>query len=684
MKTSVYQLFELDCADCAAKLERRIAELPGVSKATLNFAAARLTVAHNSEAEKIEAAIIAAGAKLRPANESEFNLKHPYLLAFAASLAISIAFALEAYDQTTPSRIAYLVAMICGGWTVMRKAVISLKKHSLDSNVLMVIAVFGALSIGQWSEGSAVVVLFALGHALEHRTLDKTRRALGDLFSLAPQKAIRLNDDGQQEEIAAADITPGERILIRPGQRIPLDGEVIAGTSDVDQAPITGEALPVEKRPGSAVFAGSLNYNGALTVIVSKAYQDSTLAAIARLTEEAQNSKAPLQQSIDRFARRYTPLVICAAILTALLPWSLGNETFSSSLYKALVLLVIACPCALVISTPVALVAALGNASRKGILIKSGASLEAFASIRNLAFDKTGTLTLGEFSLFKIISSGKKSENELLAIAASLEASAEHPIAKAIRKACPDRPAAENFSIQPGLGASGEIDGQRYRIGSQRFLQEFFRSAPWEGEVSIYAAGRTSVWLSDEKELLGAIVLEDTPRPEAQAALAELSRLLPGEIALFTGDRPEAAALLGEKLGLAGVHAGLLPAEKVTELRRLQQKHGRTAMVGDGINDAPALAAADIGVAMGAGGSDAAMAAADITLACSDLSQLPRLLILSRHTLRLIKQNIAFALFLKAAFIAATFSGHATLWMAVIADTGATLLVVANSMRLMR
>ncbi len=684
MKTSVYQLFELDCADCAAKLERRIAALPGVNKASLNFAASRLTIAHSSEPEKIEAAIIAAGARLQPATPNKLSTKNPYLLALAASLSISSAFILETAAFEAASRIAYLVAIICGGLPVLKKALISLKKRSLDSNVLMIIAVCGALSIDQWSEGAAVVVLFALGHALEHHTLDKTRRAIGDLFSLAPQKAIRLNDDGQQEEVAAVDIKPGESILIRPGQRIPLDGEVSAGTSDVDQAPITGESAPVEKEPGSPVFAGTLNHNGALTVLVKKPYQDSTLASIARLTEAAQNSKAPLQQSIDRFARRYTPFVIFAAILTAILPWAFGSADFSSSLYKALVLLVIACPCALVISTPVALVAALGNASRKGILIKGGASLEAFASIRNLAFDKTGTLTLGEFSIFKIISAGKKSANELLILAASLEAAAEHPIAKAIRKACPDCPAAQNFSTQPGLGASGEVDGKRYRIGSHRFLKDFFRSAAWEQEAARFAQGRTSVWLSDEKELLGAIVLEDTPRPEAKAALAELRRLLPGELALFTGDRSEAASLLGKKLELGEIHAGLLPEEKVAQLRRLQLKHGRTAMVGDGINDAPALAAADIGVAMGTGGSDAALAAADITLSGSDLSQLPRLLLLSRRTLRLIKQNIAFALFLKAAFIAATFSGHATLWMAVIADTGATLLVVANSMRLMR
>ncbi len=681
---STYYVSDLDCADCAAKLESRIVSLPGVTQASLNFASSRLIVRHSAASATIENEIVQAGYKVRqaaPVTETNKRYRVPLVAAFS----FAVAFALELQSFLALSTAFYSLAIVSGGFSIARKAFYSLRSYSIDSNFLMVIAVFGAVSIGQWSEGAAVVVLFSLGHALEHYTLDKTRRAVGNLMALAPERATLLSEDGRQQDVDARQVKPGEEILIRPGERIPLDGQVRAGISAVDQSPITGESLPCEKEPGAPVFAGSLNQNGALYVTVSSAYQDSTLASLARLTEEAQSKKAPIQQAIDHFARYYTPFVILAALLTLLLPWLFFQEPFSLWLYKALLLLVIACPCALVISTPVAVVAALGNASSRGILIKGGVFLEAFGKIRSLAFDKTGTLTHGSLSVTQVISDGSVTEETILSLAARLEAASEHPLARAIRNACPDQLPADDFHALPGLGAVGRIDGVHYQIGSPRLVADLLRGNALEASVAAaMQEGSSVVWLSNESRLLGAILFRDSPRPEAEATLRELRHLLPGAIVLLSGDQPSTAAAIGKQLGLSDIRAGLLPAEKVKELRNLQLQHGRVAMIGDGINDAPALAAADIGVAMGTGGSDVALAAADIALAGDDLSQLPYLIRLSRRTMRLIKQNIVFALLLKAIFIIAAFSGHATLWMAVFADTGATLLVVANSMRLMK
>ncbi|WP_346353401.1 cation-translocating P-type ATPase [Azotosporobacter soli] len=681
---STYYVSDLDCADCAAKLESRIVALPGVTQASLNFASSRLVVRHSAAKATIESAIVQAGYKVRQAPPLAEKKKR-YLVPFTAAFSFLVAFSLETQPLATLSTMFYAIAILIGGFSIARKAFYNLSNYSIDSNFLMVIAVGGAIFIDQWSEAAAVVVLFSLGHALEHYTLEKTRRAVGNLMALAPERATLLSDDDKQQDVDARQVKPGERILIRPGERIPLDGQVSAGISAVDQSPITGESLPCEKEPGSLVFAGSLNQNGALYVTVSSAYQDSTLASLARLTEEAQSKKAPIQQAIDHFARYYTPCVIIAATLTLLLPWLLFQEPFSLWLYKALLLLVIACPCALVISTPVAVVAALGNASARGILIKGGVFLEAFGNIRSLAFDKTGTLTHGSLSVTQVITDGSLSEKELLSLAARLEAASEHPLARAIRNACPDQTPADDFHALPGLGAVGRIAGEHYQIGSPRLVADLLRGDALEASVAAaMQEGNSVIWLSNESRLLGAILFQDTPRPEAAATLRELKDLLPGSIVLLSGDQPSTASAIGRQLGLSDIRAGLLPAEKVKELRNLQLQHGRVAMIGDGINDAPALAAADIGVAMGTGGSDVALAAADIALAGDDLSQLPYLIRLSRRTMRLIKQNIVFALLLKAIFILAAFSGHATLWMAVFADTGATLLVVANSMRLMK
>ena len=533
-----------------------------------------------------------------------------------------------------------------------------------------------------------MVFLFAIAQWLESRSLDRAREAIRALLDLTPVEA-RVRHGDHEEMVAIDRVSIGTVMIVRPGEKIPLDGAVVTGRSDVNQAPITGESLPADKGPGDEVFAGTINGHGALEVAVTRKGRDTTLARIIHLVEDAQAQRAPSQQFIDRFARWYTPAVIVLAILVAVVPPLLGGA-FDVWFYRALVLLVVSCPCALVISTPVSVVSALAGAARRGVLIKGGVHLERLAAIRTIAFDKTGTLTRGKLRVTAVRPADGTTESALMAVAAAVEARSEHPVAAAIageasaRRVCVEP--AEGVRALPGLGAEGIVNGVRVMCGNVRLFREqrLLTPAAADAAAVISAAGASPVLVARDGVFLGAIGVADEPREVAADAIDLLRRQGLTPIVMLTGDQDAAAQAVGAAIGIDDVRSGLMPADKVAAVQSIRQAHGAIALVGDGVNDAPALAAADVGIAMGAIGSAAALETADVALMTDELPKIAYAIRLSRATVRNIRANIAISLVLKAAFVVLAIAGLATLWMAVIADTGASLIVVANAMRLLR
>ncbi len=690
---SVYLLGGLDCADCAAKLEKRIASLAGVRQAKVNFATAKLAVAHTLSDAAIIKAVEGAGYRARRAGAPEeappgWRRDSRTLATLASGLLLAAAAGsdlLGAAPAWTAS--VYALAALTGGGHAARSGLSGLKSLSLDMNFLMTVAVIGAAAIGEWSEGATVAFLFSLGNTLQTYTLDKTRRAVRALMELAPSEATVLAG-GIEERRPVAAIVPGSVILVRPGERVALDGIVRDGHSAVDEAALTGESLPVEKTAGDKVYAGTVNQHGVLAIEVAKPAADSTLAKIMHLVEEAQAQRAPSQQFVDKFARYYTPAVLTAAAAIMLLPWLAFAQPFAPWFYKGLVLLVISCPCALVISTPVSVVAAIGNASKRGVLIKGGAYLEKLGSLRAVAFDKTGTFTHGRPRVTDVIPLDGLAAADLLALAAAVEKWSEHPVARAIVAAAAGRelkPAAA-FRALVGRGAQAEVDGAVVYVGNARLFVDLGHSLAQHEAVlaGLEAAGKTAMLVGTAETILGVVAVADTLRADSAAAVAALRRAGIGHVAMLTGDNRRAADAVAASIKLDGAYSELMPADKVRVVRDLAGRYGGVAMVGDGVNDAPALASADVGVAMGAAGSDAALETADIALMADDLGKLAYVIRLSRKTVAVIKENIAFAVAVKAVFIALTFAGLANLWLAVFADTGAALLVTLNGMRLMR
>jgi Cd2+/Zn2+-exporting ATPase len=589
----------------------------------------------------------------------------------------------------------YLVAIGIAIVPPARRAARALRRRVVDINVLMVIAVAGAAALGEWLEGAAVVWLFGIAEWLEHQSQQRSRRAIRSLMTLAPDVATvrRGNDD---VTVRVEDVVVGEVVLVNPGGRIPVDGVVCRGVSEVDQSPVTGEAWPAAKRPGEGVFAGSVNGAGALDVRVTRPASDSTLARIVRLVDRAQHDRAPVQSFVDRFARRYTPAVVVLALLVAVVPplWLGGAAGFAALFpvwsYRALALLVVACPCALVISTPVSIVSALAAAARSGVLIKGGSHLERLAAVRCVAFDKTGTLTHARVAVTDVLGVEGVTDEGVLSVAAALEARSEHPIGRAIvaraRLAGIAFAAGEGFRALPGLGAEAVIAASPAIVGSHRLFEERRLCTPSLharlGEVE--GRGATPVLVGHGGAALGVIGLADEPRANGRATVDQLREAGITRIALLTGDRRASADAAQAMTGLDEAHADLLPEDKVRHVARLRASHGAVAMVGDGVNDAPALAAADVGIAMGAAGTDVALETADVALMADDLGKLPFAIRLGRLALRNVHQNISLALGLKVAFVGLAAAGVATMWMAVLADTGAALLVTANALRLLR
>ncbi len=571
----------------------------------------------------------------------------------------------------------------------------SLRRRILDIHVLMMIAVAGALALGEWFEAAMVVWLFGISEWLEGWTVARARRAIRDMMTMRPATAL-VRRAGGVVDVAVDALTIGETVVVRPGDRLPVDGEVLSGESAVDQAPITGESWPVDKDPGDRVFAGSVNGAGALDVRVDRAADDTALARIIHLVEEAQARRAPVQTLVERFARRYTPAVVITALAVAIVPptsgsietLSLAGGEWSTWWYRALVLLVVACPCALVISTPVAIVAALTAAARAGVLVKGGAALERLAAVRCVALDKTGTLTEGRVAVTDVHAVGAAAPDDVLRVAAALEARSEHPIGRAIvdraRAAGVAFGEGEAFRALPGLGAEAVVASGAAVIGSHRFFEsrELCTDALHARMADIEATGATPVCVGHDGAALGVIGLSDVLREEAPRAVAALHRAGVEHVVMLTGDSRRSADGMRVASGVDELYADLMPDDKVRLIELLRREHEVVAMVGDGINDAPALAAADVGVAMGAG-TGVALETADLALVGDDLTRLPLAVALARRTLRTIQVNVGIALGLKAAFVVLTVFGGATLWMAVLADTGASLLVVANALRLL-
>ncbi len=582
----------------------------------------------------------------------------------------------------------FVAAALVGGLYPARRAVRSLRRGALDINALMVIAVAGALLIEQWEEAAIVVLLFSAAQWLEAQSLDRARRAISRLLDLAPADVL-VRGAGGERRVALDQVEPGAVMIVRPGDKFALDGVVREGRSDVNQAPITGESLPAEKSAGDEVFAGTINGHGALVVTVTRRRGDTTLARIIHLVESAQAKRAPTQQFIDRFAAWYTPAVVVLAALVAALP-ALAGEPFDVWLYRALVLLVVACPCALVISTPVSIVSALAGAARHGVLVKGGVHLERLAGARVVAFDKTGTVTTGALRVEDVLAAPGATVDDVIALAASIESSSEHPVAAAVvtdarRRGVTVRPPRDVRAL-PGLGVDGHVDGVAVVCGTPRlFAERGWLSGPWAAAADgLLDRGLSPVLVARDGAVIGALGIADTPRDGAAGVVRALRGQGVRHVTLLTGDHERAGRAAGAQAGITDVRAGLLPHDKVAAVESLRREHGVVVMIGDGVNDAPALAAADVGIVMGAIGSDAALETADIALMNDDLGRVPYALRLSRATLANIRANVIIALGIKAAFVVLAASGAATLWMAVLADTGASMLVVANALRLRR
>jgi len=721
--TSVFEVEGMHCADEVAALERRLSPLSGVQGITADIVGRRLRVkhdpAHVSRHELVQA-IGETGMTARAAGEGPrmqpaptFWRRNRRLVLTTISGVLTgfgmLLFLLGAEPGlTTP---LYIAAVLTGGFYVAKSGLLAARQRRLDINFLMSIAVIGAMFIGEWAEAAAITFLFALAEWLESWSMVRARRAIGSLMELAPQEAL-VRRDGRELLLPVEDVRLGDTLIVRPAEKIPLDGRVIRGASTVNQAPITGESMPVEKQVGDDVFAGTINQQGTLEVEVTHLAGDTTLARIIHLVEEAQAQKAPSQRFVDQFAKYYTPLVIAAAMLITTIPPLFFSQPFDAWFYRALVLLVISCPCALVISTPVTIVSGLAAAARNGVLIKGGRYLEEIGRLKAIAFDKTGTLTRGipavtdiitvQGSSFMVHGSEKDSafdsrlstldqkQRELLRITAAIEARSEHHLGQAIvqktRALGIEWPEVDEFLAQTGRGVQARVEGRTYFIGNHRFAEEMGFCGPDVEAIlaDLERQGKTAVVVGTDTEAIGIIGIADQVRENLPETLRSLKTTGVRHLVMLTGDNRGTAEAVARRLGIDEYLADLLPEDKVDKVRDLTRRYGDVAMVGDGVNDAPALAASSIGIAMGAAGTDQALETADVALMADDLSKLPFAIALGRRAVRAVKQNITLSLATKALFLALAIPGYATLWMAVAADMGASLMVIFNGLRLLQ
>jgi Cd2+/Zn2+-exporting ATPase len=737
MDKQTFRIIGMDCASCAQTVENGVAKLDGVDNCRLNFTTETLSVSGTAVSQQIISRVQELGYDVAAADDVPemaeavnfwqfMRQRRETTLALIGAVLILPGLL---FNELLPMlgwehpllNLSSVAALIAAGLPVARSAWRSLRiNHELTINALMSIAAVGAVIIGAYTEAGLVMVLFAIGEALEGYTAVRARSSIRSLMRVAPQTATLLRPvvdcqihmgvngytqgkcpfcDAQAETVPVAELALGETVLVKPGERIPVDGRIVSGSSTVDQASITGESAPIPKQTNDTVFASSINGAGALHLTVTHLAKDSTISRLIRLVEEAQERRAPAQRFVDQFSRIYTPAVVVLAVLVATLPPLLWQQPFVDTtnptqgwLYRALALLVVACPCALVISVPVSLVSALSNAAKNGVLIKGGAYLEALSKIKLIAFDKTGTLTQGKPAVVHFQSINCLGDvcvpcDELLGLSHAVEQASEHPLAQAIATAAATRSvqnryrAATNVQAMVGSGIAGVVDGRNVIIGSHRSLNSLPHDAHCDAISAAEADGLTSMLVAADQHYLGYLTVADEVREDSKTAVSQLHQL--GiQTAMLTGDNEATARNVAQAIGIDRHFAGLLPEEKVSQIETLQQEYGAVAMIGDGINDAPALATATVGIAMGAAGTDQAMETADIALMNDDLSKLPFAIQLSRATMRTIHANVAFSLGLKAIFLMAVLLGYGTMWMAVLADVGTSLLVTLNGMRL--
>ncbi|MBX9967478.1 heavy metal translocating P-type ATPase [Priestia aryabhattai] len=692
-KMKTYLIEGMDCAACANTIVNHLKTVPAVKDVRVNFSTGKAQIEHDNEADDIIKEVSKAGytatlvtSSRQPAESRHHKGKNGPII--FSGILIALGFigshtGIASYMTT----VLYAIAMIVSGYKPAKSAYYGIKSRSLDMNVLMTVAALGAAVIGEWLEGATVVWLFALGVALQTRSIEQTRNSIRGLMDLAPSEAW-VKENGQLIKKAAEDISIGSTIVVKPGDRIPLDGEIINGESSINQAPITGESIPVDKAIGDAVYAGTINESGSLEIKVTKLVEDTTISKIIHLVEEAQEKKAPTQAFVDKFATIYTPIVFILALFIMVIP-PLFDGAWSEWFYKGLELLVVACPCALVISTPVAIVSAIGNAAKNGVLIKGGTFLEKAGAINAIAFDKTGTLTEGKPAVSEVVSLGAE-ENQLLAITKTLEDYSNHPIARAIVDYAAEKKVVSlqgsNFKILTGKGVQATIKDTVYYAGNAKLFSDLGTplSHCWSHIEKLQNEGKTIIMVGTAKSVLGIISVADTIRHTTVSALESLKQNGMQQIVMLTGDNEGTAKMIASQSGVDRYFADLMPEDKVKAIQQLQHEGYQTAMVGDGINDAPALATADLGIAMGGAGTDTAMETADIVLMADNLEKLPHTMKLSRKALAVIKQNIWFSIIVKVIALAFIFPGWLTLWIAVLSDTGAALLVILNSLRLLK
>ena len=705
-----FRVHGLCCAEEVATLKRALRDVTDPDHLGFDILEGRMTVPPSTDPEALVRAVAATGMRAEPwgsieTGEDARTWSARDALTAVSGLALVLGFVTHAVlsgveaaigsegaglVSSTPwgACLLYLMAIGSGLWLVLPRALYSARTLRPDMNLLMTVAVAGAVALGEWFEAGTVAFLFALSLTLESWSVGRAREAVAALMSLAPD-TVRVLRGGQSVEVAPDQVTPGERFVVLPGERFPLDGRVAVGASEVDQAPITGESMPVSKGVDDGVFAGTINGSGALEVESTRPAEDTTLARIARLAADSQANRSESEQWVDRFARIYTPLVFGAALLVAVVPPLAVGGAWSEWIYRGLVLLVIGCPCALVISTPVSIVAAVAAAASQGVLVKGGKMMEVPAHLDVIALDKTGTLTDGHPRVVAVVPLGEHDEAAVLARAAGIERRSEHPVARAIleyAQARGVRPVeTEAVRAVPGRGAEGTVQGRRVWVGSHRWLAEQGQQTPaLRARLDELAStGRTAVVVGDETQVVGLIAVADGLRDNAAASVEALHRAGVARIVMLTGDNEPTARAIAARAGIDEVRAELLPEDKVRAIDELERSGLRVAMVGDGVNDAPALARASLGVAMGAAGTDVAIETADIALMGDDLSKLAWLVRHSRRTLAIIRQNTAFALGVKVLFVVLTFAGVASLWGAIAADMGASILVVFNALRLL-
>lgn len=687
-----YLVEGMDCGACALTIEKHLQNVSGVEEVRVNFATGKMHIRHNRDMDDIikEVSNAGFGASLAGNRRDAAPVqktKNTTLILSGLFLALGFG---GSFTNVSPLLITllYAVSIGIGGYKPAKSAFYAIRSKSLDMNVLMISAAIGAALIGQWLEGATVVWLFALGATLQNQSIERTRESIRGLIDLAPSEAwVKVGTELIKKSVD--DIAVNTTIVVKPGEKIPLDGTVIGGTSTVNQAPITGESIPIDKQIGDSVYAGTINEEGSLEITVTKLAEDTTLSRIIHLVEEAQEKKAPTEAFVDRFAKIYTPIVFVLAIGVMIIPPLLGMGEWMEWIYKGLELLVVACPCALVISTPVAIVSAIGNAARNGVLIKGGTALEIAGSLNAIAFDKTGTLTEGKPKVMHIRSLDC-TEDELLSIAATIEEYSNHPIAKAITAYAKEHKTSvqngTDFRAIVGKGAQVTIDGETYYAGNKALYEEFGVSLQmWNEPIQeMQRIGQTVILVGTNKVILGMISVADSIRSTTYGTIQELKRSGIQETVMLTGDNEGTAEHIAQKAKVDRYFANLLPEDKVHSVKQLQSEGKTVAMIGDGINDAPALATANLGIAMGGAGTDTAMETADIVLMADNLEKLPYTMKLSRKALHIIKQNIWFSLIIKFIALSFIFPGWLTLWMAVLSDTGAALIVILNSMRLLR